>query len=166
MFYKFNLNLMTALSITLAAVLIVGGSACAEDGLVSQMALTVRAKVKGSCAVSQTATDDIWFGQQNEISAPDEMNAGGVVVFTCSDGIPYSIKLGNGNNYENGRRMKHQSENKYIPYDLDVWPSSGMGKGASSEITGSLTGTLHKTAFKDMPMGYYNDAVLITVEAN
>jgi len=61
--------------------------------------------------------------------------------------------------------MKHKSKNEYIPYDLAVSPSSGTGRGTSTEITSTLTGTIQKSTLKTIPVGDYDDAVIVTIEA-
>ena len=165
MFRVCNLRLMTAFFIVLTAMLMIPGAVHAQVGEISTISLTVTARVKGYCSISQAALPTLQFGNQDGISGPETITRETTIAFACTADIPFAITIGDGNHYGSGRRMKHKSENEYIPYDLAVSPSSGTGRGTSTEITSTLTGTIQKSTLKTIPVGDYDDAVIVTIEA-
>jgi spore coat protein U-like protein len=164
MFCKYNLRLTIIFSIVVVAVPLFTTAVHAQVGEISTMTLTVTARVKGYCAISQPAPE-LQFGNQDGISGPETITRETALVFSCTSEIPFTITVGNGNYYGSGRRMKHKSKEDLIPYDLSVSPASGMGQGTSIEITSTLTGTIQKAALKNISVGDYDDAVIITIDA-
>lgn len=98
---------------------------------------------------------------------------------TCTNTSPYSIGMGQGNNYSSGNRMA--SSGNYIPYGLYVnatltypWTTGasnstctttndcylGTGSGAAQTIT--VYGQVPTTATAPVP-GTYSDTVTMTV---
>lgn len=165
MLHKFCLYVMIAVSILPAALSAAVESVRAEQGESKQINLTVTARVKGYCRISQVAAPSLDFGKQDGLSGEETITRETTIAFACSKDIPFEITLGNGNHYGSGRKMKHASREEYVPYDLAVSPAAGTGKGTAAEITSTLAGSVQKAALKSISVGDYNDAVIITIEA-
>lgn len=151
--------------VTVAAMSVISTDLCAQQGESKTMTLMVTARVKGYCSISQTAMPALQFGNQDGLTGPDTITRETTLTFACTADIPFTINLGNGNHYGSSRRMKHQLKDEFIPYDLAVSPESGTGKGTTTEITSTLTGTIQKRALKNISVGDYDDAVFVTIEA-
>ncbi len=130
--------------------------------------LTVSATVVANCLIS---TSPVAFGEYDPISvnAAAAIDVTGAVLTTCTTGSSPTITLGDGANYDAGRRMVNGGTN-YLSYELyttnardTVWSSTGVatpapdGTQKSNTVYGRLPGG------QNMPVGAYTDTVLATV---
>lgn len=126
------------------------------------------------------STNEVNFGKITDIgTTKSNYDANGAVLTTCNTGTPYSIYLGNGNNYSSSSRRMMNSSN-YLPYQLykesartNIWDATGgtttLGGSGGVSLTG--TGTSQNTPVYGRiaqgttlpPPGDYVDTVVVTV---
>lgn len=134
--------------------------------------------VTEDCRIS---TQNIDFGSAALVSKFDTVN--GYVRITCSAKTPYSVGLSNGQYFNNTRRMKHQSKNTYIGYEVyknwspqrwgsvgsERWNSvdaslmPGIHDGKTSQ-TYSFTSKIVEPSTTIAPEGVYTDTVQVEVK--
>lgn len=126
------------------------------------------------------STNDVNFGKITDIgTTKTNYDANGAVLTTCNSGTPYSVYLGNGNNYSsNMRRMVNGSN--YLPYQLykessrtNIWDATGgtTTTGGPGGISLTGTGASQTTPVYGRipqgitlpPPGDYVDTVVVTV---
>lgn len=141
--------------------------------------LTVSAFVNGSCTISTTALN---FGNYDTVlqaASPLDNSSGGVAL-TCTNTMPYTLRLGQGTNADAGstadapvRRMLGPVAGQYLGYQLyrDVAGGSVWGDTVATGKAGTGTGAVQNhTVFGRIPAaqapvgGAYNDTVVATVE--
>nr|WP_314898987.1 spore coat protein U domain-containing protein [uncultured Deefgea sp.] len=85
-----------------------------------------------------------------------------VIQINCVLGESYKLELNNGLHADGAqRRMKHESQSAWLPYGLNVNPSSGQGTGQNINVT--LTATVAENDYQSRPIGRYNDTVILTI---
>jgi len=153
------------------------GAAIAQAGTATAN-LTVQMTITASCAINAaTLTFPSTAGTSLTSAA---VTANTTVSVTCTNGSPYSIGMGQGNNYSGGSNRMVSSGN-YLPYGLYVdsgythpWTTGAsnssctvandcyLGTGTGSAQSVPIYGQVPTTATAPTP-GAYADAVLMTV---
>ena len=130
--------------------------------------LNISASVSGACTVT---ADDLNFGTYD----PDSGTTGQAIIhINCSNGQDYTVALDDGQHpYSGQRRMKHESQDKYLNYDLyqDSGLSQRWGSSGSEVVSDTGTGSeQQKTVYgkipsgqSSAPVGSYSDTVTVTV---
>ncbi len=142
--------------------------------------LTANYIVPTLCQLNSTSNVD--FGNISDIGTTTKnYTAQGAISTTCNSGTPYTIYLGNGNNYSNSYRRMVNSNSEYIPYQLykdssysTLWNTTGgttvvggsggvsltgTGSAQSSVVYGKISSG---TSIASRP-GSYTDSVVVTV---
>lgn len=129
---------------------------------------------------TQVSTSTVNFGN---IPASTTVPGGGIsatgaVAVQCNQGAPYTVYLGNGNNYSTTRRMR--SGTSYLPYALYqdsahtiAWNATNVGTvGGAGGVSGTGSGSNQNlTVYAVIPAGTavpattgtYTDTVVVTV---
>lgn len=146
----------------------------------TQSTFKVQAKIEKGCSL-KNIEQNIDFGQhaalsQNKINA-SIINSGMTWSIKCTEKMPVSIMLNEGENFENSnRRMKHSSISEYIDYKL--YTSSTLNSEYLAGNSYSLTPTTAANPILDFSIygvanlgnnnqsrsaGIYKDTVLILI---
>lgn len=121
----------------------------------------VHAAVVPSCTLTSSAT----------LSFPDlDPSRGDVHVensvtnFHCTLGANWKLTMNMGLYESGGRmRMKHESRDIYIPYNLAIDRDSGTGTGYEGGTWLKLKGDVYTVDFAGAPPGNYSDTIIITL---
>lgn len=140
------------------------GAFAAED----TVNLNVRVNISAVCDISSASPDDVDFG--TVASSATDVDAAGTLYVTCTPQTEYAIGLGEGENFQGGRRMTDGDEN-YVAYELYLDETrSQPWRGAAGEVMESIgTGSAQqfpvygRIASANSPAGSYADIVLATV---
>lgn len=133
--------------------------------------------VKEDCRINAYNVD---LGSAALVSKFD--TASGMVQIICSAQTPYSVGLSNGQNFNTTRRLKHQSKNNYIAYDIyknfspQRWGSEGAERWNSTDAsiypgvhdgttrqTYSFTTKIIEPSTTIAPEGVYTDTLQVEV---
>jgi spore coat protein U-like protein len=140
--------------------------------------LNVTLTITAACTINATT---LAFPSTDGISlTTTPITASTTVSVTCTSGSPFTIGMGQGNNYSGGNRMA--SSGNYIPYGLytdsawtDAWTTTTENNGcsgpANSCYVGTGTGSAQSvTIYGKVPTlataptaGSYTDTVLMTI---
>ena len=133
--------------------------------------------VKEDCRINAYNVD---LGSAALVSKFD--TASGMVQIICSAQTPYSVGLSDGQNFDTTRRLKHQSKNNYIAYDIyknfspQRWGSEGAERWNSTDAsiypgvhdgttrqTYSFTTKIIEPSTTIAPEGVYTDTLQVEV---
>lgn len=125
----------------------------------------VSIQVNATCAISAS---NMSFGSITT-GTTSNTDATSSLTVNCSNGVPYTISLGNGNNYSGGRRMTNGTTNinYYLYSDSNrstQWNSisTQAGTGSGSDQTLNVYGRI--PSGQSVPyVGSYSDTVIATV---
>ncbi|WP_211474003.1 spore coat U domain-containing protein [Collimonas humicola] len=126
--------------------------------------VVVKASIAGGCTIAGIGELD--FGGLDQ-SSNSPATANGLVTYWCTKDTPYTITLGNGENYDVGsatRQMKQNGGAALLPYQLTADKSSGSGLGPASNERLTLTGTILSADVKNAAAANYLDNVIVTIE--
>ena len=93
----------------------------------------VTASVVPTCTLGTISAVD--FGTRSAI--PSNIDATGAVQFSCPSGLPWTLKLGGGQNPLSGERRMRSGTSNYVQYRL----YRESGRTTLIPIDGTLTGT-------------------------
>lgn len=116
-----------------AASLIAFASASAEAAVEKQSSINLTANVVNKCTVVALP---IMFGDVAIISGA--VDAAGSVRLSCTPGIPYTVALDNGQNFNGGRRMRAAANYafaRYVGYQI-------YRNAARTQVWGATAGTI------------------------
>lgn len=133
--------------------------------------------VKEDCRITATNVD---FGSTALVSKFETINGSAQII--CSAQTPYSVGLSDGQHFNTTRRMKHQSEDNYIKYEVyknwspQRWGSVGTERWNSADATlkpgeyngitqqaYSFTAKIAEPSTAVVPEGVYTDTLQIEV---
>lgn len=133
-----------------------------------QVPFTVSATNVGSCSVASTALD---FGATTILNGNVDTTAN--VFVACTQGIPYALGLGNGNNGNAPTARAMSNGTAAVRYGIYKNPARTMPWGANQgtdTVQGTGSGTIQNhTAYGRVPAqstpvpGTYRDTVVVTV---
>ena len=138
--------------------------------------LSIQLTIAAGCQVSGGATSGNNFGTLNfgtwallNQNVDAQQDIGAQVSLACSNGEPYSIALGDGQNYSSARRMANGGN--FVSYELYQDPSHSTRWGVGGQALGStgngsvrnhlVYGRVPVQAVQ--PAGTYTDTILVTV---
>jgi spore coat protein U-like protein len=91
------------------------------------------------------------------------------VRYWCSKGAPYTVTIGNGNNYSAGRRMKGQSSTnsaEFLAYEvLADTALTGTGIGPNTPVDFRMTGKVKGPDYNSVSVGGFIDTLVVTIVA-
>ncbi|MBH1957808.1 MAG: spore coat protein U domain-containing protein [Burkholderiales bacterium] len=138
--------------------------ALAADSTTVSVGATVLSK--NNCKFRYPGSATLAFGNIDPSSSANA-TAAATLTIRCAGASPtvsYALSHDSGL-YETGvnlNRMKHATQNAYLPYALTLTPSSGtVAKNVDQTIT--LTSTVTPAGFQNAAMGAYADTVVITL---
>ncbi len=131
--------------------------------------MTVKLTITATCDIHTVAPTDVDFGSVASTAA-NVASTGGVLTVKCTNGTPYTIGLGNGQNFTTTRQMKNGTN--FVPYALyrdaafaNAWGTvvgtstqAGTGTGVNQNFT--VYGRVPSAA---AAAGSYTDTVVATV---
>ncbi|HWX00571.1 Csu type fimbrial protein [Collimonas sp.] len=126
--------------------------------------VVVKASIAASCTLAGLGELDFRALDQ---ASNSPTTATGLVTYWCTTDTPYTITLGNGENYDAGsarRQMKQNGGAALLPYQLTADKSSGTGIGPATNERLTLTGTILSADVKNAAAASYLDNVLVTIE--
>jgi len=146
------------------------GQGVASAGVVTQT-IDVSVTVESACEIATSAID---FGAY----AGDQLTAPGQITVVCNTGVPYSVALDAGLNFDGTSRTLVDSGGNAIPYSLsyavtnEAWGDTNVGNTIEGTVV-SATGTGGPETFGVEGMvysttatltgGVYTDTVTVTV---
>ena len=125
----------------------------------------VSIQVNATCAISAS---NMSFGSITT-GTTSNTDATSSLTVNCSNGTPYTISLGNGNNYSGGRRMTNGTTNiNYYLYSdssrSTQWNSTSTQTGTGSGSDQTLTVYGRIPSGQSVPyVGSYNDTIIATI---
>ena len=125
----------------------------------------VSIQVNATCAISAS---NMSFGSITTGTTSNN-DATSSLTVNCSNGTPYTISLGNGNNYSGGRRMTNGTTNiNYYLYSdssrSTQWNSTSTQTGTGSGNDQTLTIYGRIPSGQSVPyVGAYNDTIIATI---
>jgi len=122
-------------------------------------------QVNATCAISASnmTFSSITTGTTSNTDATSTLTV------NCSNGTPYTISLGNGNNYSGGRRMTNGTANiNYYLYSdssrSTLWTQTATQTGTGNGSDQSLTIYGRIPSGQSVPyVGAYSDTVIATI---
>lgn len=137
----------------------------ARDGRADTGDILVRVIVEGGCTIVDSGELD--FGVLNPASG-NPATATGTVSYWCAKGTPYSIQLGNGENYDAGkglRQMVQEGGSGTLPYALQEPPGNPyIGNGPTPPDTFQMVATVRAEDVRNAAAAAYRDNLVITIE--
>ena len=132
-----------------------------------QASVDVRANIRGTCRIDSMVAID--FGDLEQSTAPTDKTAPGSVRYWCSKGAPYTVTIGNGNNYSAGRRMKGLSStnsSEFLPYEVLADSAlTGTGVGPATPVDFRMTGKIKGPDYNAVSVGGFLDTLSVTIIA-
>lgn len=138
--------------------------------------LSIQMTIVAGCQVAGGATSGNNFGSMNfgswsllNQNIDAQQDIGAQVSLACSNGEPYSISLGNGQNYSSARRMA--SGGNFVNYELyqDASHSQRWGTGGEALASTGNGNVRNHLVYGRVPVqsvqpaGTYTDTVVVTV---
>lgn len=135
------------------------------------MAGVAMASGTATVSVSATVVGICKFRSGGSVTFTLDPSVGGDVTgnvtqpqFWCTKKANYTITDDGGlyDSQGSGYRMKHESEEEYIPYTF-TYTASGTGQGRNNPITMNIASTVLGSDYIDKPAGNYADTVTLTI---
>lgn len=148
---------LTCASVAICAA--VTGNATAATGNV-----VVKASIASGCTI--TSVGELDFGPLDQ-SSNSVATATGAILYWCTKDTPYTIALGNGENYNPAaakRQMKQAGGAALLPYHLESNKEGGIGNGPASNESLTLSGTILGPDVQNAVAANYLDNVIVTIE--
>lgn len=146
-------------------------------GVGADASIPITLTIEKDCKIT---TSNVSFGSAAFTSQFNPVS--GTVQIACSSETPYSVGLSDGQNFNAGRRLKHESQASYIPYEVyknnttQRWGSLGQERWYSDEATVnpmiynavtqqsySFTGKILNPSNTAFPDGLYKDTLQVEV---